>query len=290
MSENLQYLKKSVKIEDILTYFGFDVPQTQKTEFFIHSPFREERTPSFKINTNKNTWYDFGEAVGGSNIDLLIKLKGWDTKEAVNFLKNFSSLSFPPQDKIFQNSPLKSSVTHENDRPAITILKEKKIENKALISYLKQRKIPLEIAKKYLSEIYFKNGEKRYFALAWHNENGGTNWRNKYMKGCIGSNSYTFFSKNSKNVTIFEGVFDFLSAVVYFGKEPESSDVIVLNSLANVKKIDFSKYETINLFLDNDEAGERTKNEFFGRLSKKVKDYSKIYTGYKDFNEFLTNI
>jgi len=286
----LQYLKKLVKIEDILNYFGFIIPQTQKNEFFIYSPFREEKTPSFKINTAKNTWYDFGESVGGSNIDLLIKLKGWNTKEAVLFLKSFNSLSFPPQDKISQNSSLKSLVTHENDKPAITILKKKKIENKALISYLEQRKIPLEVAKKYLIEIYFKNGEKRYFALAWHNENGGVNWRNKYMKGCIGSNSYTFFSKNSKNVTIFEGMFDFLSANVYFGKEPESSDVVVLNSLANVKKIDFSKYETINLFLDNDEAGYKTKNDFFSKMDKKIKDYSKIYAGYKDFNEFLVNI
>jgi len=290
MRENLQYLKKLIKIEDILNYFGFEIPQTQKTEFFIYSPFRQEKTPSFKINTAKNTWYDFGEAVGGSNIDLLIKLKGWNAKEAVSFLRSFNSLSFPPQYNL--KSSVTSPVTHENNNPAITILKEKKIENKALISYLEQRKIPLEVAKKYLTEIYFKNGEKRYFALAWHNENGGVNWRNKYMKGCIGSNSYTFFSKNSKNVTVFEGMFDFLSAIVYFCKEPESSDVVVLNSLANVKKIDFSKYDTINLFLDNDEAGYKTKNDFFNKMDKKIKDYSGVYAGagYKDFNEFFINI
>jgi len=285
----LQFLKKSVKIEDILAYFGYKVQETQKIEFFIHSPFRQEKTPSFKINKRLNTWYDFGQAMGGSNVDLLIKLKNWTAKEAINFLKNFNPAfsSFPPQN-LSKLSDFKPSEPRK-DELGINILKTQKIQNKALISYLNSRKIPLKLAKKYLQEIYFKKNEKTYFALAWQNQSGGWNWRNKYLKGCIGSNNFTFFSKNAENVSIFEGIFDFLSAVVYFDKEP-SGDVIVLNSVANLAKVELSGYKRINLFFDNDKAGINAKNEIFIKNEEKeIKDYSKIYGDYKDFNEFLMN-
>jgi len=294
---DLQYLKKTIKIENILAYFGFNVFNTQKINYFIKSPFRQEKTPSFKINKIKNTWYDFGLGEGGSNLDLLIKLKNWSAKEAIKFLREFDGdnnnfLSLHPQNQnqnySYDYENEKMGIEQKKEQKVMNILKEQNIKNKALIDYLEIRKISLEVAKKYLTEIYFKNNEKRYFALAWRNESGGVNWRNKYMKGCIGSNNYTFFSRNSENLAIFEGMFDFLSAVVYFCREPEN-DVIVLNSLANIKKIDFEKYEKINLFLDNDKAGEKAKNELIKKYKNKVKDYSKIYAGYKDFNEYLIN-
>jgi len=296
----LYFLKKSIRIEDILTHFGYQIQESDKNEFFIHSPFRDEKTPSFKVNKKLNTWYDFGEAVGGSNVELLIKLKKFDTKQAVNFLRNFGNTndtafsSFPPQNISYLSET--RGIEQKKDNASINIFKEQTIQNKALIDYLKSRKIDLDLARLFLKEIYFKNGEKTYFALAWKNQKGGFNWRNKYMKGCINNNSYTFISgtdeQTTKKVAIFEGMFDYLSAVIYFKIQKNESDVIVLNSLSNLKNIDLSKYQKINLFLDNDDAGIRAKNDLIEELGKEkiIKDYSSIYKGYKDFNEFLINM
>ena len=33
----------------------------------IFSPFREEKTPSFKVNDRLNEWYDFGAATGATS-------------------------------------------------------------------------------------------------------------------------------------------------------------------------------------------------------------------------------
>ncbi|RZK34487.1 MAG: mobilization protein, partial [Hymenobacter sp.] len=47
-----------------------------------------------------------------------------------------------------------------------------------------------------------------------------------------------------------------------------------------------SQYDTVNLFLDNDNAGRKTLDRLKAdRID--VRDCSHYYTGYKDFNEYL---
>jgi hypothetical protein len=55
-------------------------------DFWALSPFREEKTPSFKVNAEKQRWYDFGENSGGDVIDLEMKLKGFSFKDACKYL------------------------------------------------------------------------------------------------------------------------------------------------------------------------------------------------------------
>ena len=46
-------------------------PTKQKGNALWHSaPYRTERTPSFKVDTNKNVWFDFGIGKGGDIFDL----------------------------------------------------------------------------------------------------------------------------------------------------------------------------------------------------------------------------
>ena len=47
-------------------------------------------------------------------------------------------------------------------------------------------------------------------------------------------------------------------------------------------------YEEIFLFLDNDSAGEKMKNEMFSDFPNAV-DSSLMYKNFKDLNEFLIN-
>ena len=97
---NLQQLKQIVRIADYLN------TEEKEKEFYIHSPFRSEKTPSFKINPIKNTWYDFGAGFWGTILDLVMKLENKDTKQAVKKLRelagdttssNNNFFSFPQQ-------------------------------------------------------------------------------------------------------------------------------------------------------------------------------------------------
>ncbi len=273
---NIQALKKQIKITDILNI------KEEKNEFFICSPLRAEKTPSFKINQAKNIWYDFGTGEGGSVLDLILKIKNCTTKEAVEILKNYDSSSF-------SFSPANIKNISQNEDKKIELKKITELINKALISYVESRKINVDIAKKYLKDVYFSIDKKNYFGLGFKNDLGGFEIRNKYVKMCLGKKSITTLrGKNSYNVAIFEGFMDFLSAITYYKKEPKDN-VIVLNSLSLLRNLDLSRYDKINLFLDRDEAGiEATKK--IKKIYKNVKDYSTLYTNYKDFNDFLLKI
>jgi len=51
------------------------------------SPLREETHPSFKVDTEKNLWIDYGEGRGGSIIDLCMRMEGCTLSEAIRHLE-----------------------------------------------------------------------------------------------------------------------------------------------------------------------------------------------------------
>jgi DNA primase len=65
------------------------------------SPLRNDSNPSFKVDYDKDLWYDFGADDGGSIVDLVMKLENCSLAEAFRQLEN--SFSF-----------------HRNDTPAVS--------------------------------------------------------------------------------------------------------------------------------------------------------------------------
>ena len=278
---NLQQLKQTVRIAD---YLG--LTEEKEKDFFIQSPFRAEKTPSFKINPKLNTWYDFGIGEGGTILDLIMKLENKDTKEAVKRLRELAgdtttsnnNFSFFPQQNTFNNK--------SNNK--VTDYKIKPLNNKALIKYLNDRKIDCRASKQHLKEIYYKVGDKNYFGLAFENNSKGYEIRNKYFKGAVGTKDITTIAgqKKKDEVVVFEGFMDFLS---YLTIKPNSDkDFIILNSVALVdKSIEaIKKYDNISLALDNDKAGDTATKKIIEHIPG-AKDVRKYYKNFKDLNEFI---
>jgi DNA primase len=270
---------KQIKITDYLNI------EAAKVEFFIKSPFNPtEKTPSFKINTQKNIWYDFARGEGGNILDLVMQLNNCNLSQALELLEN----------KSFSFSQAKAPVINQPPKSTPKIIKIKELENKALLDYLQKRKINIDIAKKYLKEIYYKQNDKNYFALAFENDSKAYEVRNAYFKGCIGTKDITTIkTPQAKELSIFEGFIDFLSALTHFKIDRFKSDVIILNSVANKSKIEdllySNLYNKIYLFLDNDKAGNETKQEFY-KINRNCIDCSNIYTNHKDFNDFINKV
>ena len=61
---------KQIRIEEYLHSLGYDPVRKQGDSLWYKSPFRNEREPSFKVNTERNLWYDFGAGRGGNIIAL----------------------------------------------------------------------------------------------------------------------------------------------------------------------------------------------------------------------------
>ncbi len=264
-------------------------PQRQKGDnLWFCSPFRNEKTASFKVDTARNLWYDFGINTGGGMIDLLCKTYNVDVSGALLILDgtHFDSLTS------YVSESFSGLQEDSQNEPRIEILNLQPLQNLSLLSYLNGRKIKPAFAISYCREAYYRfNGNKKeYFALAFENDRHGFELRSKYFKGSNSPKAITTIpGKSRSSANLFEGFMDFLSALTYFKTGRAGCDTIVLNGVGFVEKfIDLMpKYSRINLFLDNDNAGKEAAKRILALRPDAINRSQIIYPGYKDFNELL---
>ena len=98
----------------------------------------------------------------------------------------------------------------------------------------------------------------------------------------------TFEVLETKTVSIFEGMFDFLSCIEYC-KRPPRCTAIILNSVSNLSQAmpQLIGATTIYSYLDNDSAGQKATQKMRD-AGLNVSDKSTIYKGFNDFNEYWT--
>ena len=65
---------KKIRIVDYLHSLGYSPVKQQGVNLWYKSPFREENEPSFKVNTEREQWFDFGLGKGGNIIALAAHL------------------------------------------------------------------------------------------------------------------------------------------------------------------------------------------------------------------------
>lgn len=288
---------KNIKITDYLYYKGIQPKQIKGTDYWYISPCREEKTPSFKVNNDLNVWYDYGTGQGGNIIDLIMKM--YNLNSVTEVLSHFNNSNYQ-QNIIPQKQPDSSSFDQQRESASvgITILKVLPLTNRALLEYLNERRINLNIAKKKCNEIYYSVGDKRYFAVGFQNQSGGYELRNKYFKGCT-SKDITIYQpklpnqeerKNTETCLVFEGFMDYLSYLTLKKTDKPIADTVILNSVSNLSKaIDFIKsHPKVYTYLDNDEAG-RNVTELLNKTCSALIDKSVKYADHKDLNEYLCN-
>ncbi len=272
---------------DIVSYLyslGCEPAKIRNCHYWYHSPLRNERTPSFKVNRKLNRWYDFGIGKGGNLIDFAILYNNCTVGE---FLKTLGrDLSF---DKHISKSAIEGN--HDTDGP-IKIIKEFTLTSFILHRYLYQRRIPIEVAAQICKEVIYEISGRKYFAIGFKNNSGGYELRNLFFKGSSSPKDVTTFENNAKEIAVFEGFFDFLSFMaIGQNQAPLHSNFLVLNSVAFFESARpfMEKHEVINLYLDHDKTGQNC-TLYALSLNKNYKDKSSLYQHYKDLNEWTINI
>lgn len=85
---------KHTSIKDYLATQGIYPFKEHPAYGMYKSPFRDEKTASFKVDFRANLWYDFGTGEGGSIIDLVMKMQQCNFIQAFEqrkpFIKFFS--------------------------------------------------------------------------------------------------------------------------------------------------------------------------------------------------------
>ena len=154
------------------------------------------------------------------------------------------------------------------------------------MEYLKSRKVENQTT--YLKEIHYQINDKSYFGIGFKNDSGGYEIRNKYSKICLGKKDISTVKNGSENLKIFEGFFDFLSFKnIEKSLSDEKSDYIILNSVSMISKIKnfLENYKNIELYFDNDEAGNRAV-ETLKKEVENVEDGRILYKNFKDLNDW----
>lgn len=252
------------------------------------SPFRMEKTPSFKVNTRLNLYYDHGSGEGGDIVDLGKKLFECDTKELLRRLES-GHFSFHQQRSFEKPMHIHPSVTPADNQGSIQVTAIKDLgSNTAISRYLESRAIDLAVAKKFCKEIYYDAGGKSYFAAGFENRAGGYELRSQYFKGSTSPKDITHIQNGAKSVCVLEGFIDFLSLLSQQKPATVQSDFLVLNSVALVDRgTSIAKnYDNVFIYPDNDSAGEKL-IETFQKAGIQPVDLSHSYRQFKDLNEML---
>ena len=283
---------KTIKLADYLQSLGYSPVKQQGNNLWYKSPFRQETEASFKVNTERNQWYDFALGKGGNIIALAQELY---CSDHVPYLLQ----------KIEEQTPRIRPVSfsfgkQSSSEPSFQQLEIVPLSSPALLAYLQERGINTELAKRECSEAHFTNNGKRYFAIAFPNVSEGYEIRNQYFKGCIAPKEISHIKQPGtarETCYVFEGFMDYLSFLTLrlenCPKFPEldRQDYMVLNSVSNVSKALYplGSYERIHCFFDNDRAGMEALRQIRMEYSRDlyIRDASQTYSGCKDLNEYL---
>ncbi len=152
---------KQIAITDYLQQQGYAPARVQGIHYWYYSPLRNERTPSFKVNTERNQWYDFGSGEHGDIIDLVCALHRCTISEAIRLLSGAKQVAY--QEFSFGGE-------RKNSERKLEILSAQPLSNPNLLRYLAARAIPLPIAKAYCSEVLFQNMNRTYYAIGFAND------------------------------------------------------------------------------------------------------------------------
>ena len=275
---------KSIPLAAFLSRLGHEPAARKGTRLWYKSPFRQEQTPSFKVETTLNCWYDFGIGKGGNIIDLAAELyQSTDLRYLMRYIVD--SCPVPSVQTVA------SSFAPRHSAPSMERIEVVPLEHRALVAYLQERGIPAHIAKAKCREAHYSVNGKSYFAAVFENVSGGCELRNRYFKGCRGRKdiSYLPWARDgpSTECAVFEGFIDYLSALTL--RIISGTDAIILNSVVNVNKaVPYLKgYTAINCYLDNDTAGQTALTELTAIYGSTVIDRSILYSEFNDLNEFL---
>lgn len=280
---------KQIRLEDFLQSLGHIPVKHSGIKVWYYSPFRHEYTPSFKVNSNRNLWYDYGLGKGGSIIELMMEMH--HTRDISHVLK-----------LIAKQSPVSISLLPSNYRPQPVEPAFKNVEvlplaKPALLKYMADRCLDIGACKKYCREVHYSIKNKQYFAVGFPNRAGGYELCNPFFKGCMTPKdiSIIYLDDQQKECCIFEGFVDFLSYLTIQQKHHSpfgstgNQDFIVLNSVTNLRKAMplLADHGSILTFLDNDKAGQDAHQKIVMEYGDKVQNMSAMFPEFKDVNDFL---
>lgn len=284
---------RRLDLVDYLASLGVKPLKILFDDHWYRSPFRDEKTASFKVNRDLNLWYDHALGRGGNLVDfgvLYFRCSVAEFLHRLNGTTNAIISSFQPP------YPKDGTATHnagEKEKmsvPKIEVLAIRPLTDGRLLDYLDERAIPLAIAKEYCREVDFELYHRRRTVIGFPNDGGGFELRSPDFKGSSSPKGISFVNNGSDQLAVFEGFMNFLSFRANY-TEPgfRNPNFLVLNSAAFFMQSRslMEAHGQVNLFLDRDATGRRLTTDAICWNKEKFIDWSSTYPRHKDLNDWL---
>ena len=169
---------RQISLADFLARLGHEPVRRSGNELWYLAPYRNERTPSFRVNVAKRLWYDFGLGKGGDIFTLAGEFaRSGDFMAQARFIAETARMPFVASEK-----PL---FLPEPSEPAFEGVEAVPLLRSPLTEYLAERGIPYAVASRHCCRLNYGVRGKRYFAIGFPNVAGGYEIRSRYFKGCV---------------------------------------------------------------------------------------------------------
>jgi len=281
---------KELDLVDYLATLGYEPAKVRNQDYWYRSPFRDEKTPSFKVNRDLKVWYDHGSGQGGDLVDFGTLYYKCTVRELLDRLSEYKPGITSAFQQLSPFRPLGAGEKKDSSDSKIVILDARPLMDRVLIEYLEKRGIPLDIAQRSCREVDFRLYGKQQTVIGFPNRSGGYELRSEHFKGSSAPKDISFIDNRTEQIAVFEGFFNYLSfEVINKNQQAPLTNCLVLNSLSFLEKSRplMERYTRVHLILDRDTAGRtQTANALQWDRDKYI-DRSDFYQGRKDLNEWL---
>lgn len=285
ISEEHSSIEK-VPIMDIMSRLGYKPAHVYESYMLFYAPWRDETTPSLKVDTARNQFIDFGDPTfAGTNITLVMHLAGIDRLMAMDWIaavfvdqqERPLELRFPPREHFHG---IQTFITNVGP-----------VSAKKLIQKIRKRHLDYDFVCAVCREVSYENiysGTTGY-GLGLENVRGGY----AIIDGpYVGYNSYSYLpGVFPTDCLVFLSPLDYLlyGSVVC----PPTADVIVLNSdvFARAASELLGDYESVTYFLHPNQRKEATER-FISAAAKHAVDGSNLFKskGYETLRDYCKAI
>lgn len=280
---------KRISLVDYMNSLNFQVERHNSGLYWYRSPFTKEAGITFRVDGNKNKWYDIGLLQGGGIIKLGKMLYETD---------NISEVLFHIENRTPLNRRLViSNMDLFEDSIPFNKINVYPLYDDSLLSYLMSRNIHYSIAQRECVEVHYELYGRLYKSVGFRNDSGGYEIHNPYFKGYIGTKDCSQRIQNADGKTsgccLFENFIDYLSfqTLGFMEKDKKTDDCIILNGCQELDRIQsyLDGYRSIHNYLGHNNYGKVSK-EYFENLNQyKFVDMSNSFDGFRSLNAYLRN-
>lgn len=279
---------KRIRIDTLLARLGVEPVRQLGSGIWYHSPLStSDHTPSFQVSLDGRAFHDWSLDKSGSIIDLaLLLIQSTRVSDALRFIfGTMGNVSGMTKERI---EGYGARISGSGDSH-IRVSSVTEIQDRRLYGYAYSRGIRREILSQWCTQVNYVNAGHAYDSLGFKNISGGYELRSHGFKAAAAPKDISLVGDLAGcPYLVFEGFFDFLSAVALEWYKPNIMNALVLNSTSLVdRSLSYLQNASeIYLFLDNDDAGMKASAKIQSVYPRAI-DKSFLFYPQNDLNDRL---